>query len=60
MSNSPNGISLETTCPMGCGRSNLYDMELSLICDQRYDESDMEKIVSVLLKTLLVKGLERI
>ena len=29
-------------------QSNLYDIELSLICDQRYDEYDMERIVSVL------------
>lgn len=28
--------------------SNLYDMELSLICDQRYLEEDMERIVAVL------------
>lgn len=28
--------------------SNLYDMELSLICDQRYDENDMDRIISVL------------
>ena len=28
--------------------SNLYDLELSLICDQRYDENDMERIVSIL------------
>lgn len=37
--------------PHGC-ISNLYDQELSLICDQRYDEQDMERIVSV-LKPLL-------
>ena len=28
--------------------SNLYDMELSLICDQRYGELDMKRIISVL------------
>lgn len=28
--------------------SNLYDLELSLICDYRYDVSDMQRIVSVL------------
>ena len=28
--------------------SNIYDMELSLICDQRYGTEDMERIVSVL------------
>lgn len=28
--------------------SNLYDLELSLICDQRYDEKDMQRIVSVI------------
>lgn len=32
--------------------SNLYERELSLICDQRYNEEDMERIVSV-LKPLL-------
>lgn len=37
--------------PDGCV-SNLYDQELSLICDQRYKEEDMERIVSV-LKPLL-------
>jgi hypothetical protein len=29
-------------------KSNLYDVELSLICDQRYNSSDMERIISVL------------
>ncbi|MCI8732649.1 MAG: hypothetical protein HFH57_16435 [Lachnospiraceae bacterium] len=33
--------------PDGCN-SNLYDMELSLICDQRYGEEDMMRIVKVL------------
>lgn len=33
--------------PEGC-ESNIYEKELSLICDQRYDEADMERIVSVL------------
>lgn len=28
--------------------SNLYDIELSLLCDQRYNTSDMERIISVL------------
>lgn len=28
--------------------SNLYDMELSLVCDQRYNEKDMERILSVI------------
>lgn len=32
--------------------SNLYDVELSLICDQRYDENDMERIVSILKNKL--------
>lgn len=31
----------------GC-ESNLYDLELSLICDQRYVEQDMLRIVSVI------------
>ncbi len=29
-------------------RSELYDMELSLICDQRYNTEDMKRIISVL------------
>lgn len=33
--------------PDGC-RSNLYNLELSLICDQRYDEDDMKRIVEIL------------
>ena len=33
--------------PEGC-ESNIYDLELSLICDQRYGIEDMERIVSVL------------
>lgn len=28
--------------------SNLYDIELSLICDQRYTEKDMQRIIDVL------------
>ena len=32
--------------------SNLYDMELSLICDQRYDSADMNRIVSVLKESI--------
>lgn len=28
--------------------SNLYDIELSLICDQRYNETDMQRLVQVL------------
>lgn len=28
--------------------SNLYSMELSLICDQRYEEEDMHRIVNIL------------
>ena len=35
----------------GC-ESNLYDMELSLICDQRYEVKDMNRIVSVLSEAL--------
>ena len=31
----------------GCS-SNLYDLELSLICDQRYNENDMRKIASII------------
>lgn len=37
--------------PQNC-ESNLYDIELSLICDQRYNEEDMMQIVKV-LKDLL-------
>ena len=37
--------------PQGC-ESNLYDLELSLICDQRYTKEDMERIVTVLRKLL--------
>ena len=32
--------------------SNVYDMELSLICDQRYGAEDMERIISVLLEVI--------
>lgn len=28
--------------------SNLYYLELSLVCDQRYDEKDMQRIVSII------------
>lgn len=28
--------------------SNLYELELSLVCDQRYSKIDMEKIISIL------------
>lgn len=31
-------------------KSNLYDIELSLICDQRYNEEDMQRIVHVIQK----------
>ena len=33
--------------PDGC-KSNIYDQELSLICDQRYGIEDMKRIVSVI------------
>lgn len=29
-------------------QSNLYDLEISLICDQRYSEQEMERIIDVL------------
>lgn len=32
--------------------SNIYDMELSLVCDQRYGINDMERIVSVLSEVI--------
>ena len=28
--------------------SNLYDMELSLVCDQRYNENDMKRIIEII------------
>lgn len=31
----------------GMQANSLFDTELSLICDQRYDESDMERIITV-------------
>ncbi|WP_295218806.1 hypothetical protein [Ruminococcus sp.] len=34
--------------PSASCQSNLYEMELSLICDQRYSEDDMQRIVDVL------------
>lgn len=34
--------------PQASCDSNLYDLELSLICDQRYTSEDMERIVAVL------------
>lgn len=37
--------------PESC-ESNIYDMELSLICDQRYGIENMERIVSVLSEIL--------
>lgn len=30
--------------------SNLYDIELSLICDQRYNEKDMQRMIDVIKK----------
>jgi hypothetical protein len=37
--------------PVGC-ESNIYDKELSLICDQRYGDADMERIVSTIKEIL--------
>jgi hypothetical protein len=37
--------------PEGC-ESNFYDMELSLICDQRYGVEDMERIISTLQEVI--------
>lgn len=37
--------------PNGC-ESNIYNMELSLICDQRYGIEDMERIVSTLREVI--------
>jgi len=37
--------------PQSC-ESNLYGMELSLICDQRYNEEDMMRVVKVLKELL--------
>lgn len=36
----------------GKNKNNLYDTELSLICDQRYLEEDMEKQIEVLKKCI--------
>lgn len=33
-------------------KSNIYDLELSLVCDQRYSEEDMERVVSILKNKL--------
>ncbi len=33
--------------PKNC-QSNIYDLELSLICDQRYDINDMKRIIKVI------------
>lgn len=47
-------ISHEIYCPVhwphpkACCESSIYNIELSLICDQRYTEKDMDRIVSVL------------
>jgi hypothetical protein len=37
--------------PEGC-ESNIYDLELSLICDQRYGIEDMKRIVSVIKEVI--------
>ena len=37
--------------PEGC-KSNIYNLELSLICDQRYEIKDMKRIVSVMQEVL--------
>ena len=37
--------------PKGC-ESNLYELELSLVCDQRYNAYDMERIVCILNKMI--------
>lgn len=34
--------------PKAACKSNFYEVELSLICDQRYNEDDMQRIVDVL------------
>lgn len=34
---------------MNCN-SNLYEMEISLICDQRYEKRDMQRIIDILCK----------
>lgn len=36
--------------PNGDCRSVLYGRELSLVCDQRYDENDMERMMQVLIR----------
>ena len=37
--------------PKGC-ESNIYDMELSLVCDQRYNDESMDRIISILRELL--------
>ncbi len=37
--------------PEGC-QSNIYDLELSLICDQRYGYKDMKRIIETLLEVI--------
>ena len=34
--------------PNATCNSNIYDSELSLICDQRYNEFDMKRIIEIL------------
>ena len=34
--------------PLAKCESNLYDIEISLVCDQRYSEEDMKKIVKII------------
>lgn len=47
-------IENEIYCPIHWPRpkenceSNLYDIELSLVCDQRYNERDMKRIIDIL------------
>lgn len=50
-------IANEIYCPVHWPRpnavcdSNLYDIELSLVCDHRYNEADMQRIVDVLYES---------
>jgi len=57
-----NAIYCPVHWPLGCRRpdsvrcKDLYDEELSLVCDQRYDRNDMERLADVI--TQFQKGVE--
>ena len=52
------GIYLPVHWPNDLKRKNkLYDYELSLVCDQRYNEIDIEKYV-IVLSNLIRSGIK--